>query len=233
MVIIRDEILFWIVIAIGSLALGVLLFTIIFKVIVSRWDNYIEKLTSKIENTLVDFLVNENDQSQKALTNIKKFSTFQRSQSILIDLLLKLNHNFSGVYDDKIYDLYETLELHKVALAKLRSRKWDEKVRGIYELSTLEYEEAFDEITKYINHKRPSVKRSARVAIVKIKKKEGLFILNNLEGKMSYWTYINVVATLKRHPVKLTDEEIDIIKSSKNKYMHILVKELENSVYVQ
>lgn len=69
--------------------------------------------------------------------------------------------------------------------------------------------------------------------MVKVKKKEALLTLKDLEGSMWQWTFINIIATLKRNPIKLTEEELNVLRNAKNTYVQALAAELENTVYVQ
>lgn len=69
--------------------------------------------------------------------------------------------------------------------------------------------------------------------MVKVKKKEALLTLKDLERSMSQWTFINIIATLKRNPIKLTEEELNVLRNAMNTYVQALAAELENTVYVQ
>ncbi|SFT39496.1 hypothetical protein SAMN05216474_0316 [Lishizhenia tianjinensis] len=233
MVVNTDSILLLIVgLTLGS-ALVVFLLIVSIKFYFIERDKHIKQLTNVLEDCLVDFLLHENEIADRAFARIQKLMKSKTNQNITIELLLNLNHNFSGVYAEKAYDLYEALALQEVSMAKLKSRKWHQKIRGMYELSTLEYEEAFDAIAAYINHPNDDVKRNARVSLVKIKRKEALIALKDLEGSMSLWTFINIIATLKRNPVKLSELELSSLKEAKNTYIKELANELETTVYVQ
>lgn len=233
MVMNSDHILLLLVISSTLMAFLVFLVVLGVKFYYVEKEKHIKKLTKVLESCFVDYLLGKEDEEQRAFGRIKKLALSKTNRNIMIELLLNLNHNFSGFYADKAYDLYEELELHKMSLKKLKDRRWHAKIRGMYELSSLEYEEAFDEIAKYINHKHDDVKRNARVSLVKVKKKEALLTLKDLEGSMSQWTFINIIATLKRTPIKLSEEELNVLRNAKNTYVQALAAELENTVYVQ
>lgn len=229
----NDRLLLVLVLICLGLALFVLVLTLVLHAINGLRDKSKVKLTERLEDLLTDFLSTDENLSKSIALEIKGLTRSKRKKNILIDLLLKLCHNFSGYHGDRTYDLYENLGLHRFSLQKLKSRKWHQKVRGMYELSTLEYEESFDEIAKFINHPVGAVRRNARIALIKVRKKKALMALKDLKGSMSTWTYINIIATLKRNPVKLSEEEMHALKNAENKYIRLLSKELESTVYVR
>ncbi len=216
-----------------SLAVFIFLLTLFGKFYFLSKHRRIEDTTAMLQDHLTSYLMEEETAALVAFREIQQLTSRKKNKRILIDLLIELNHNFSGKYGDEALRLYEKLELHRISLAKLKSPRWDAKVRGMYELSSLEYDAAFDEISKYINHKRGEVRRNARVSLIKVRKKEALMMLKDLNGSLSKWTFINILATLKRNPTKLSEEEIKALKTAKNYHVRELAKELENIVYVQ
>ena len=234
MVVLDDDILIILIAVFATSAFIISVIAISFTAHYKLKDRMIKRLSHIFERYLVTYLLGSPEKAQKAASKIKELAfKSRRNQNLLIELLLNLTHNFSGLYADKVYDLYEELELYKVSFSKLRNINWHYKVRGIYELSTLEYEEAFDDISKLITHSNMDVRRNTKIALVKVQKKEALITLKDLDGSMSTWTFINIISTLKRNPVKLTENELMALKTAKNQYIQSFANELETTVYVQ
>lgn len=233
MVAAEDFGLFILVIVCLALAGFIFCFTLFGKLFYLRKHRRIEEVGSIFHDHLTSYLLCDEAEAQRAFAEIQQLARGKKNKRILIDQLIELSHNFSGRYNDEVFRLYEKMGLQRISLAKLKSQRWDLKVRAMYELSSLEYDAAFDEISKYINHKNGEVRRNARVSLIKVRKKEALMMLKDLEGNVSKWTIINILATLKRNPTKLTEEEIHVLKNAKNFHIRELAKELETIAYVQ
>lgn len=233
MVILSDDIL--VVLILGCLSLSglILLLTIYYKIRFYNRDKRQQRITKVFNKFLVNYMIGNEQESALAASKIKQFAYSRETKNILIKQLIVLHHNFSGQYTQKIYNLYRDLQLCQVSLKKLNRWGWEHKVRGMYELSMLEFAPAFDKIAKLIYHRNGEVRRNARVAIVKLKKKEGLLLLKDLKGSLSPWTFINITAILKRTPVKLEKAEIDQLKLAKNDFVKQLAIPLEKTVYVK
>lgn len=233
MVTVGDHILLDLLFAITGLALLFLMLLIFFRFYNTLREKHIQRITKVFNKYLVSYLLDDPASLDKSIQRIKKFSKRKTHKNILINQLLLLNHNFSGVTAQRVSNLYVDLDLYKASYHKLKSWKWHQKVRGMYELSTLEYEPAFEDIAQLIYHSKGEVRRNARVSLVKIRKKEALMTLKDINGSVSTWTFINILSILKRNPVKLTDEELTLLKSAKNEYIRSLTTKLEQTVYVQ
>ena len=171
------------------------------------------KITNSLHACLVNYLLGDNETSANALETIKT--------------------NFSGIYADKVFSIYKELELYTISYEKLRRSSWHSKIQGMYELSTLEYDDAYDEISTLLNHKNDNVKRNARVSVVQLRKNKAFLTLKDIEGNMSRWTFINILAILKRTPMKLTKGELAQLQADQNPYMRELASELVKVNYVQ
>lgn len=196
-----------------------------------RSDRRGAEMKSKIHQILDQYL-NEEVSLEDTLSAMSGFSKRNAHHDLWIDAFIVITDQFSGVYMDKVFQLYQDSGLYKRSLRKLKSSGKDTRVRAMHELSMLEYKPAYDLIIVYMNSRSSEIRRNARVALVKLKKKQGLLELRNVRGNISDWTAINIMSTLKRHPMKLNEEELNLLKNAENQYVRRLTYELENTVYV-
>ena len=214
-------------------AVSVFIFTYFIKAFLGYRDRHVARLTEVLEDLLTTYLLEDGKDALAALEQIENTTRSKRNKNILINLLIQLNHNFSGTYSDKVFKLYHRRKLYRLSLAKLKKRRKYVKIRGMYELSTLEYDQAFDQIASYLSHSDSEVRRNVKISLIKLRKKEALMKLKDDEGALSLWTFINILATLKRNPIKLKSEELAALKTANNKYIRELSQELESTVYVK
>lgn len=213
-------------------AASIILILILFsRIILNLRDRKRQKYLDFIQTFLTEYLLSTEVKTERSVQKIKRLTRTRYTKSLLIDQLIDLNDHFSGIYNEKVYDLYDLLELSKHSLRLFNSNLWHIKIRGIYELSTLNHEESYEKILQYINHRDEDIRRNARVAIVKLRKKEALMQLKDMEGKMSQWTIINILNILKRSPIKLTTEELEALKKARNISFKELVPEIEKTSY--
>jgi len=223
-----DTILLWILTLILSTVAIILLAILSARIYNTVSDKKAEKLKFSYQRHLVIYLTEEGESSKRSSDKIQRLAKSSvKKKNLLLDALLDLNHNFSGEYSTKVNELYYTLALHKISYRKLQNPFWFRKIKGIYELSSMKYSEAYDRILPLTNHRNPNVRRAARVATVKLNQKQGLIDLKDTPGQISKWTQICIISILKREPVKLSDAEILLLKKGSNKYINELGNELE------
>ncbi len=195
-------------------------------------DKKKKRLTAIYHKYLVNYLTETGEKSQKASQKIQQLTrSNKKNKMILLKSLLDLNYNFSGGYSTKTNELYHTLQLYSFSREKLKSPFWSKKVKGVYELSSMEDTDSYDMILPLSNHRNPNVRRAARVALVTLNKKQGLLDLKDTYGEISKWTQICIISILKREPTKLSETEINLLKMGDNKYINELGTELDKLNY--
>ena len=146
-----------------------------------RCDHKIVRLNELIDELLIENVLSQDPESveipgQTAEIAAQAFHLPEFSKrwgrQVLIDRLLNYRNNVRGAMGDEIRTLYLLLELDKDSFKKLKSRKWNRKVRALNELSSMEIGVA-DVIILPLTHSRNrELRAAARHAYIKLSKNE-------------------------------------------------------------
>ncbi|MET0760661.1 MAG: HEAT repeat domain-containing protein [Flavobacterium sp.] len=159
-----------------------------------------ERLKKKFQTPFSFYLFDDN--TQKALLennynhiidlfgrhNIKK--AFNRY--VLRKELMRLHNNYSGDIAVKLKQLFSILGFDKEVKNKIMSRRWNIKANAINEAAQMNLVQYSEYILNLINHPNSVVRTEARVASVKLNKKEPFTFFNNLQFNMSVWDQIRI-----------------------------------------
>ncbi|SIR19327.1 HEAT repeat domain-containing protein [Maribacter ulvicola] len=125
-------------------------------------------------------------------------NTFDRD--VLTEVLLDLRKDLSGNSQKVLINLYKDLGLHHDAYEKLRSKKWQVVSSGILELTTMEVEDSYGLIIKFINHRQRTIRKQAEIAIVSLKKEGVRYFLDNTKYKIAEWQQLKLLDVLRHKP---------------------------------
>ena len=121
-------------------------------------------------------------------------------RQVLTEVLLDLRKDLSGQSQAVLIDLYKDLGLHNDAYNKLGSRKWQVVSSGILELTTMEVEEAYGLIIKFINHRQSTIRKQAEIAVVNLKEEGIKYFLDNTKYKIAEWQQLKLLDVLRHKP---------------------------------
>ncbi|MFX0557014.1 HEAT repeat domain-containing protein [Maribacter sp. CXY002] len=122
-------------------------------------------------------------------------NTFDRK--VLTEILMDLRKDVSGATRTELFHIYQDLELHKDAYKKLKSLRWEIVSKGIYELTQMHVEESYGYITKFINDKRPTIRKQAEIATVTLKEEGIAFFLDHTKFKISEWQQLKLLDVVR------------------------------------
>ncbi len=222
-VIIVDLIYLMIAILLSSLAI---IFYVRFSFLIEkRWISDVRNL---LDNLLASYL-NEHDQliAEKTKSRIKRIAKDKKKKQILLEELISICQNFSGSYSLKALELHKELQLHRLSIAKVRSRKWNRKIEGLVELSFMRHEDSSADITKLLQDKSIHVRRQAKIALVELEHIKGLKKLADYPTAMSQWTFLSILAIMHRYPIKITKSDLETLESSPVKNIQALAFHLD------
>lgn len=139
-------------------------------------------------------------------------------QKVLTGILLELRMDLSGSSLARLFELYKDLDLHLVAYKKLRSWRWEIVSEGILELTKMEVAESYGFLTKFINDKRPTIRKQAEMAVVTLSP-EGLdYFLDTTRFKISEWQQLKLLEVIRTREDYLPPSFKSWL-TSKNKYV--------------
>ncbi len=132
----------------------------------------------------------------EALSKAGVKKCFPGNIDYLIQLMIRTQRALGGVNHHKIKKLYSEIPPYGVSIAKVRSKKWSVKARGIREIYEMDQPQYLKEIVPYYNHKNIYVRREAQIALVVFLGWESLSFLPMLTRRVGLWQQIKIVEKL-------------------------------------
>jgi len=175
-----------------QIALAFIIFAILatvfayFIIVFKRYQGYVTEkrknfITPKIEEIITDQVllneklnegipVDEIEFDLKAL-NHKMFKKEWVRQA-LIDIIIQYRKNFRGDLGDLLRKFYLDMNLSKESFEKLKSMKWEKKIKAVSELTSMDIQISDVTILPLTNSTNPSLRSAARNAYIQLSKNE-------------------------------------------------------------
>lgn len=185
------------------LTVSIISIVFLFIYLVLRRINKINKALYKknsvghIQNLIIDYLYNENQQSLDKLKK-EKNNNFRKN---VVKQLVVLNDNFIGNKSKLIKDLFYKLELDKLTNKKLNSFFWDQRVRYLRVAATMDIVPLLEKVKENINSNNCNVRDAAQLALVKLNKKNPFEFLNEIKRPISTWQQLNFHHLIERESI--------------------------------
>ena len=121
-------------------------------------------------------------------------------RQLLLDELVQGKKSLTGTAATNLVLLFNQLDLSRLSLHKLNSRRWHIKARGIQELAVMEQRQLVTRIYRLTNAHHELVRMEAQSAIVQLYGFEGLRFLDIINTPISEWQQITLLRLLARMP---------------------------------
>ncbi len=119
------------------------------------------------------------------------------NRKILSEVLLDLRKDLAGDTQKRLFKLYQDLGLHNDAFEKLKSWRWERVSKAILDLTQMQVAEAYSFATKFINDKRPTIRKQAEIAVVTLKPEGINYFLDTTKYKISEWQQLKLLDVLR------------------------------------
>ena len=119
------------------------------------------------------------------------------NRKVLTEILLDLRKDVSGDTKERLFKLYQDLGLEKDAFEKLKSWRWEIISKGISHLTQMHVESAYGFITKFINHRRGTIRKQAEIAIVTLRPEGVNYFLDTTRYKISEWQQLKLLDVIR------------------------------------
>ncbi|NDC42923.1 MAG: hypothetical protein EBZ77_15460, partial [Chitinophagia bacterium] len=154
-------------------------------IVVKRWRGYryerrMEFIRPRIEEMITEqVLINENldvipvddiEFDPKALSD--KLYREPWVRQVAIDILIQYRKNFRGSVGDLLRKLYIDLGLTKDSFDKLKSLRWERKIKAVVELTQMDIQISDVTILPLTNSTNPALRAAARNAYIQLSKNE-------------------------------------------------------------
>lgn len=128
------------------------------------------------ESNINKYLISSSENEGLRLESVSKFQVISLMQLIhsrarkdqLMKRLLKLKSELHGEFDILLKELYESLNLKKRSLAKLRSHSITQKIEGANEISEFDQSNTDEPLAKLLKSPFLAVRQMAQLSIVKM-----------------------------------------------------------------
>ena len=178
-------------------------------ILIQRREAEIQSIRDDRESLLVRLLFDANSEvfndeihaiyeEFKSIGKENRLGKRQRKllRQLMIDEMLTMKKNLSGVGVDDLYKLYEKFGLYEDSYKKLTSKKYQLIVMGIRELSEMNCKTYYRSIYKWTNHPQEDVRIEAQVAIVRLFGVKGLRFLSRVTYTISEWQQMTLLHLL-------------------------------------
>ena len=163
----------------------------------NRKDRYVRIYKTLYEQVLCSYLFEEINW-ETTLLKLKRNKT-PMNRKILTSVLLNFQENLRGEMDSRIPEIYVKLELHKDSLKAVKSSYYDNKVRGISELTNLYPKGAENIIQNYINHANVLVSAEAQASYIRLHPERPFDFLRRLTSPFTQWTQLTAFYLYRLH----------------------------------
>lgn len=191
------------------------LFLIFFIVLIlSRvYKNIINKRRERIKENLIapfsDYLFDEEIEIALLQNNNlpirelfgNKYKKNRFNRYVFREELLRLHDSYSGDIKNKLERLFIIFGFEKEIDKKLRSATWYIKANAISDASLMNVTQQASYILNLINYPNPIVRTEARVASIRLNKKNPFTFLNNIKYDLTEWDEIRIQDALMEYPI--------------------------------
>jgi hypothetical protein len=171
---------------------------------ISKTNHRVRKKKRELSPMISEFLFYDEHGSKTEKINyidlkiqIREMINYPFDRRVLTDVLMDLRKDVAGQSREDLFRLYKDLELHKDAYKKLESWRWEIISKGILELTQMQVHEAYGRITRFINDKRPTIRKQAEMATVTLKEEGINYFLDHTTYSISEWQQVKLIDELK------------------------------------
>jgi hypothetical protein len=114
------------------------------------------------------------------------------NRQLLIDQILDIKKSLSGNSAKVLMATYNSLELYKSSIKKLKLYSWQKRALGIRELAEMNHQAALPQILKFLDARNATLREESFMAVVRLRPDNPLFFLDNYHHALTPWMRINI-----------------------------------------
>lgn len=204
-----------------------IIFMIILKVRKSNKENLIKEYEQLVIEPLTNLLFEKDLEEINAMKPDDFYSYFPSDllkkllfKEVLIEKIIGLNKKMKGEFKGKLKLIYQRLELDKMSIQSLKSKKWHKVAEGLVEINEMDLVDALPEVKKHTNSDNFHVRSQAVATLLNLSEKVDLNFLKDQTFPLSDWQQMNYLRIIKFvsnvKPLKL-----EVLFDSKNQSIRI------------
>ncbi len=118
------------------------------------------------------------------------------TRKVVSKIVLDLRKDVSGSAQDRLFELFQDLDLHKESYKKLKSWRWERVATGIKELTQMEVNQSYQQISKFVNDRRGTIRKQAEIGVVALHPEGVNHFLDTTRHKISEWQQLKLMEVL-------------------------------------
>jgi hypothetical protein len=179
------------------LTFSIIVFTYLYLGLKKRSFFFKERIRKNLELWISNVILNEDEEEIHIPAKFNKLFKTATARQYAIEHLIINKKAFSGVVADNIRHLYEHLGFKNDSLAKLKSKRWFIKAKGIQELALMDQNDQLIKVYRLTNSKNDLVRNEAQTAIIQWSGFNGLRFLDVVGYDISEWQQVQLLVQLK------------------------------------
>jgi len=118
-------------------------------------------------------------------------------KDVMIQEIISLNKNMKGDFKTRLKQIYRKLELDKLSIQKLSSKRWDTVTAGIVEINEMDVNEAAPLVEKFVSHENFYIRSNAVATMLNISNDMTLKVLADQQYPLSRWQQMKYYRIIK------------------------------------
>lgn len=204
---VSDIKLFVVTVIIGfffTMASCMIAFMLIMKAKKNKKENLLKEYDSLIVDPLTALLFEKDLQEIIDLDQVTINDHFPNSMlskrlfnEVLMDRIIGLNKKMKGDFKEKLKALYKKLNLDKISIESLNSRRWDRVAMGLVQINEMDLREALPKVKVHANSENFQVRSQAVATLLNLSEKVDLKFLRDQTFPLSLWQQMNYLRIIK------------------------------------
>ncbi|MFN3998135.1 HEAT repeat domain-containing protein [Algoriphagus sp.] len=121
----------------------------------------------------------------------------QLFNEVLMDRIIGLNKKMKGEFKEKLKALYKKLNLDKISIDSLNSKRWDKVAMGLVQINEMDLREALPKVQIHANSENFQVRSQAVATLLNLSEKVDLKFLRDQTFPLSLWQQMNYLRIIK------------------------------------
>lgn len=193
---ISPEHLYFCAMVFGIITAGVVAMIYIFLHVKKKRFLIKQHIVAQLNDWISDMLTMQSFEEIIIPTDLQQYLIKPRNRQFVIENLINIKKNLTGIAAEHIIKLYEHVGLKKDSIKSFNSMVWHEKAKGIYQLYMMNQKNEMPDIFNHTDSGNEYVRMEAQTAIIGFKGFEGLSFLDTLTRPLNEWQQIKLLEQL-------------------------------------
>ncbi|MBE0390531.1 hypothetical protein [Flavobacterium sp. PL002] len=188
----------------------------------------LQELNTKLDDFLTELVFSNYSKKEleTKITNYKKHPLFKKNwyKELILNKIIAIKQNVNGIDPNLLLKIYKIFGFHRYSKKLILSRKWKDKLLGIYHYQILEYKIKTGYIRPYVNnHSNKYLNSNALIAMI-ILSNEKFELIANYKRKISKTDELKILDIIAKKKTHLPTNIIDWLYSDNSSIVILAIK---------